>query len=181
MTIMSTALTKAQALPSTIDERLAKIRKASLTTQKKSRGSSCCLTFSFWASRVIYRFGRAQGGNGAYPRRLRRCGPAPPACDRAGLLPTENQTEHETDPERGKHRFCRILADVLFAVVLKSADAMKCIVQHFFPALPIFIGHCACGRAEIFRRLARMRHATICFFLGLGRNRRPLAHLIFVI
>ena len=38
---------KAQALPSTVDERLAKIRKASLATQKKSRGSSRRLAFSF--------------------------------------------------------------------------------------------------------------------------------------
>ena len=37
----------AQALPSTVDERLAKIRKASLATQKKSRDSSRGLAFSF--------------------------------------------------------------------------------------------------------------------------------------
>jgi hypothetical protein len=47
MTMMKIALAKAQALPSTIDERRAKIRKASLTTQKKSRDSSCSLSFSF--------------------------------------------------------------------------------------------------------------------------------------
>ena len=38
---------KTQALPSTADERLAKTRKASLATQKKSRDSSRRLAFSF--------------------------------------------------------------------------------------------------------------------------------------
>jgi hypothetical protein len=47
MTMMRIALAKAHALPSTLDERRAKIRKASLTTQKKSRDSSCSLSFSF--------------------------------------------------------------------------------------------------------------------------------------
>jgi hypothetical protein len=46
MAMARIALAKAQALPSTIDERLAKIRKASLTTQKKSRDSSRCSSFS---------------------------------------------------------------------------------------------------------------------------------------
>src|SRR5258708_36733903 len=47
MRIMRIAVAKAQALPNTIDERLAKIRKASLATQKKSRDSSCGLSVSF--------------------------------------------------------------------------------------------------------------------------------------
>src|SRR6476661_2560653 len=47
MTITRIATPKAQALPSTADERLAKIRKASLATQKKSRDSSRGLAFSF--------------------------------------------------------------------------------------------------------------------------------------
>ena len=38
---------KAQALPSTVDERLAKIRKASLATQNKSCDLFCSLSFSF--------------------------------------------------------------------------------------------------------------------------------------
>jgi hypothetical protein len=37
---------KAHALPSKIDERRAKIRNESLTMQKKSRSSSCSLSFS---------------------------------------------------------------------------------------------------------------------------------------
>ena len=45
---------KAQALPSTVDERLAKIRKASLATQKKSRDSSRGLAFSFCVFIVLY-------------------------------------------------------------------------------------------------------------------------------
>ena len=53
MTIMRTALAKVQALPSSIDERLAAIRKALLTLQRKPRGSSRCLSFSFWVSIVI--------------------------------------------------------------------------------------------------------------------------------
>ena len=63
----------------------------------------------------------------------------------AGPLTTENQTEHETDTERGKDCLRRVLADVLLAVVLKTAYAMECVIPYFFPALPIFIGHCACG------------------------------------
>src|SRR5258708_15930938 len=47
MTITRIAMPKAQALPSTVDERLAKIRKASLATQNKSRDSSSSLAFSF--------------------------------------------------------------------------------------------------------------------------------------
>src|SRR5437762_666194 len=53
MTITRIALVKAQALPSTIDERLAKIRKASLTRQKKSRDSPSCFGFSFCVSIAI--------------------------------------------------------------------------------------------------------------------------------
>src|SRR5204862_4962868 len=79
-------------------------------------------------------------------------------------LTMEDQTEHETDPERGKNCLRRILADVLLAVVLKTAYAMECVIQYFFSPLPIFISHRACGRAEVFRRLARMRRAMICFF-----------------
>ena len=45
MTIMRIALAEAQALPSTLDQRLAKIRKASLTTQKKSRDFASSLSF----------------------------------------------------------------------------------------------------------------------------------------
>ena len=39
---------KDQALPSTVDERFAKIRKASLAMQKKSRDSFSSLSFSYW-------------------------------------------------------------------------------------------------------------------------------------
>jgi hypothetical protein len=65
--MMRIALAKAQALPSTIDERRAKIRKASLTTQKKSRDSSCSLSFSFLrfhCHNIV--FGRAKLSS-AYP------------------------------------------------------------------------------------------------------------------
>jgi hypothetical protein len=48
--MISIAPAKAHALPSTLDARRAKIRKASLTTQKKSRDSSCSLSFSFCVS-----------------------------------------------------------------------------------------------------------------------------------
>jgi hypothetical protein len=44
---MRIALAKPKRYPSTIDERLAKIRKASLITQKKCRDSSCSLSFFF--------------------------------------------------------------------------------------------------------------------------------------
>jgi hypothetical protein len=51
--MMRIAVAKAQALPSIIDERFAKYRKASLATQKKSRDSSCGLSFSLCFSMVI--------------------------------------------------------------------------------------------------------------------------------
>src|SRR5207302_4715677 len=63
-----------------------------------------------------------------------------------GLAP-EDESEHETDPERGKDRFRRVLADVLLAVVLKTADATACIIPHPFCAAQIFIGRCARSRA----------------------------------
>src|ERR1044071_6592439 len=47
MRIMRIAAAKAQALPSIIDERFAKNRKASLATQKKSRDLSCGLSVFF--------------------------------------------------------------------------------------------------------------------------------------
>jgi hypothetical protein len=43
---------------------------------------------------------------------------------------------------------------------------MKRIIPYLFRATQIFIGHCACGRAEIFGRFAGVRPATLCFFLA---------------
>jgi hypothetical protein len=57
---------------------------------------------------------------------------------------------------------------------------MERIVPYFFPARSIFIGHCARGRAEIFRCFVGVRHGTLCFFSRLRRNRRALIHLVFV-
>jgi len=48
-----------------------------------------------------------------------------------GLAP-KDESEHETDPERGKDRFRRVLADVLLAVVLKTADATARIIPFPF-------------------------------------------------
>src|SRR6187397_1000307 len=83
------------------------------------------------------------------------------------ILTPENYTQHETNPERGEDRLGRVLADVLLAVVLQTSDAMKRIIQYFFPAGAIFIGCCACGRAETFRRFVNVRHSTLCVFFGL--------------
>src|SRR6266700_4336755 len=122
-----------------------------------------------------------QARSSAYPCRSRSCGAAHPAAwHRLPPLATENQPEHETDPERGKDRLRRVLADVLLAVVLKTADAMERIIPYPFRSSPIFIGHCARGRAEIFRRFAGVRYGTLCFFSRLRRNRRALIHLGFV-
>jgi hypothetical protein len=97
-----------------------------------------------------------------------------------GLAP-KDESEYETDPERGKDRFRRVLADVLLAVVLKTADATARIIPFPFRAAKVFVGRRACGRAEIFRRFAGVRHATLCFFFRLlRRNRRALIHLVFV-
>src|SRR6266567_4133013 len=63
--MMRIAPAKAQALPSTIDERRAKIRKASLTTQKKSRDSSCFLSFSFCVFIAIILYSAARKPEGA--------------------------------------------------------------------------------------------------------------------
>ena len=113
----------------------------------------------------------------------KNCGAAlPTACaSTSTALTTEYKTEQETDSERGKDRLRRVLADVLLAVVLKTADTIECIIQYFFPALPIFIGHCACGRAEIFGHFARVRPGTLCFLSRLRRNRRALPCLVLVI
>jgi hypothetical protein len=57
---------------------------------------------------------------------------------------------------------------------------MERIIPYLFRAAPIFIGHCACGRAEIFRRFAGVCHAALCSFFGLRWNRRALIYLVFV-
>src|SRR5438477_11462850 len=177
MTMMRIALAKAHALPSTIDERRAKIRKASLATQKKSRDSFCSFSAPFAiifysAARWLETAHIRAGQEGAEPHMGRL------AIDRP--LATENQSEHEPDPERGKDRFRRVLADVLLAVVVKTADAMARIIPHPFRAAQILIGHYARGRAEIFRGFAGVRHTTLCFFSRLRRNRRTLIHLVFL-
>jgi hypothetical protein len=179
--MISIAPAKAHALPSTLDARRAKIRKASLTTQKKSLDSSCSLSFSFCVSIAIILWLAARKLETAHLRAGQEAAEPHirwPAIDRP--LTTENQTEHETDPERGKDRLRRVLANVLLAVVLKTADAMERIIPDPFRAAQIFTGHCACGRAEIFSRFAGVRHATLCFFSRLRRNRRALIHLVFV-
>src|SRR4029077_10774180 len=129
MTITRIAMPKAQALPSTVDERLAKIRKASLAAQKKSRDLFCSLSFSF----CVF-----IGTNGAL---LTDCETAIPVVDR--LLTTEDQAQHETDSECCEDCLGRVLSDVLLTIVLEIADAMDCIIPNLLPALPIFIGHCA--------------------------------------
>src|SRR5947208_14259420 len=108
MTMMKIALAKAQALPSTIDERRAKIRKASLTTQKKSRDSSCCLSFSFCVAIAIIlcRPRASRWELLCVPRRELRSSISGGL--RSDLLTTENQTEHETDSERGKDCLRRV-------------------------------------------------------------------------
>src|SRR5258708_957549 len=145
MRIMRIAVAKAQALPNTIDERLAKIRKAALATQKKSRASSCGLSFSLCVV-IIFWFATRKPDASPYTCRARRCGAAHQATrESPAPLATEDQTEHETDSERGKDRLHRVLANVLLAVLLKTAYAMECVIQYFFSALPIFVGHCASG------------------------------------
>jgi hypothetical protein len=91
-------------------------------------------------------------------------------------LTAENQTEQETNPKRGKDRLRRVLANVLLAVVLETADTMDRVTLDLLPAGEIFIGCLACGRAEIFRRFVNVRPSTLCVFFGLRRNRRPLIH-----
>ena len=126
---------KAQALPSTVDERLAKIRKASLATQNKSRDSSRCLVFllRFHCPIIV---GSHLGHRQRFYVLTKDCGAAHRSLSPARRLPltTENQTQHETDSERGKDRLRRVLADVLLAVVLKTADTIECIIQYFFRA-----------------------------------------------
>src|SRR4029077_3768175 len=167
MRIMRMAAAKAQALPSIFDERFAKNRKASLATQKKSRDFSCGLTVSFCMVIILWFATHEPEANPV----ARRRGAAHQAAPRiAGPLTTEDQTEHETDSERGKDCLRRVLADVLPAVGLKISDAMEWVIQYFFPARPIFPPHCACGRAEIFRRFADVRDAALCFFCRLRWN-----------
>ena len=125
MRIIRIAAAKAHALPSIFDERFAKKRKASLATQKKSRDSSCGLSVSFCMVIILWFATHKPEANPV----ARRRGAAHQAAPRlAGSLTTEDQTEHETDSERGKDRLRRVLADVLLAVVLKTAYAMECVI-----------------------------------------------------
>src|SRR4029077_19073 len=160
-TMMTIAPAKAHALPRTLDERRAKIRKASLTTPKKFFDSSCCLSFFFCV------FIATIAGSNAYSwvekiakRPMRRPSHRP-------ALTTEYETEHETDSERSNDRLSRVFADVLLAVVLETADTVERIIPYLFRATEIFIGHCACGGAEIFSRFAGLRPGTLCFLSHL--------------
>jgi hypothetical protein len=72
---MRIAAAKAQALPSIIDERLAKNRKASLTAQKKSRDFSCCSSFSFCMVIILW-FATNDPEASPYISRAKRCGAA---------------------------------------------------------------------------------------------------------
>src|SRR6266513_608478 len=55
-------------------------------------------------------------------------------------LALKDESEYETNPERRKDRFRRVLADVLLAVVLKTADAMARLMPYSFRTAQIFIG-----------------------------------------
>src|SRR4029077_5456727 len=88
-------------------------------------------------------------------------------CQHVDTLTTEYKTEDETDAERGKDRLRRVFADVLLAVVLKTADTIERIIPYLFRATEIFIGDCACGRSKIFGRFARVLPATLCFLSRL--------------
>src|SRR5437868_15085117 len=60
-------------------------------------------------------------------------------------LPAENQPENEPDAERCKDRLRRIFADVLFAVFLKSADAVAGVFPSLLGFAFVFFRHCAGG------------------------------------
>jgi len=62
-------------------------------------------------------------------------------------LALKDESEYETNPERRKDRFRRVLADVLLAVVLKTADAMARVMPYSFRTGQMFIGRRARGRA----------------------------------
>src|SRR2546423_15145638 len=55
-------------------------------------------------------------------------------------LAVKDESEYETNPERRKDRFRRVLADVLLAVVLKTADAMARVMPYSFRTARLFIG-----------------------------------------
>jgi hypothetical protein len=84
---MRIAAAKAQALPSIIDERFAKSRKASRAMQKKSRDSSCGLGFSFCVSMVIMLwFATKKPEASPYTSRARHCGAAHQAASESPAL-----------------------------------------------------------------------------------------------
>src|SRR6476660_5345999 len=148
MTITRIATPKAHALPSTADERLAKIRKASLATQKKSRDSSRGLAFSFCVFIVLVIIaGTHPGLRPCLHVLTKNCGAftSGSLCQHVDALTTEYQTEHKTDSKRGKDRLRRVFADVLLAVVLKTANTIDRIIPYLSRATEILIGHCACG------------------------------------
>src|SRR5262249_12511129 len=89
----------------------------------------------------------------------------------ADLAP-EDQTQHESDSERGEHRLCRIFAHVLFRVFLKRADpapgispSLFCFTACFTPCLfrfpAVFFRERPRGLFQIFRRFASMVSATM--------------------
>src|SRR5438045_4929650 len=102
MTIIRISLAKVQALPSTIDECLAKIRKASLTMQRNSGDSSCCLPFSFCGSiHIIFWSASAARKQRLYVPRQRSAAAHPAPCHSLSIT-TQIETDQETDLERNK-------------------------------------------------------------------------------
>src|SRR4051812_46322061 len=102
------------------------------------------------------------------------------------LLAAENQSEHEPNAERREHGLGRVLAHVLFAVVLQSAGTLPRIIPYLLGFDAIFVSHRARGRfqiarhhagggTKILRGLADVGLAAFEFVLGRGRDRPAIA------
>jgi hypothetical protein len=69
-------------------------------------------------------------------------------------LTTEDQTEHKADAKRGEDRLRWVLPHVLFGVVLKSADAIGCVVPNFLRPTAILVSDGGRGRLALLAPLS---------------------------
>jgi len=156
--------TKRYRAPS--DERLAKSRKASLTTQR-SLGMFLLLKFFFCVSIAIILCRLHASDDSAYTAAAGSCEAAYPAGRDRNFLTTENKTEHETDSRPVRTRFVGFAT--YCCCLLKTAHAE---VRH-----PILLSRSRYSSAiapalsRHLRRFARVRPAMLCFCLAAVKPR----------
>src|SRR5262245_56292755 len=96
------------------------------------------------------------------------------------LSTPEDHTQDETNSERGEHRFSRILPHILVSIFPKRSDPILNIIQGLLSLTAILFRDRSRGGFNIFRHLAGVPHAPLCFSFHLRRNRRTPVHLVFL-